>query len=76
MKSIKMRNLLNEETPRVTDQLISKYVEECMDKIEKAAGGNPDKFNSIKLAETIVDYLQKKHIRYKDSAIKYGGYEE
>jgi RNase adaptor protein for sRNA GlmZ degradation len=73
---MKMRNLLNETTPRVTDHMIAKYVEECMDKIEIAAGGNPDKFNSIKLAEAIVDYLQKKHIRYKDAAIKHGGYEE
>ena len=74
----KVRRIVREvlsEGGSVSTSTLTRYVDDCMDKIAKVSGLG-EEYDAIKLAETIIDYLTKKHVRYKSAMIKHGGYKE
>lgn len=74
----KVRKIVKEvlnEGGSVSTSTLTRYVDGCMDKIAEVSGLGED-YDAIKLAETIIDYLTKKYVRYKSTMIKHGGYEE
>jgi hypothetical protein len=62
------REISEERTGFLRDSDISSHVDACMKKLEDIAGDD----DSIKIAESIVDYLNRKYIRYKKSYEKFG----
>lgn len=63
---MKLKKLLLEGT--VSTMTLSSEVDKYMDRIAKISNLGED-YDTIQLAETIVDYLERKHIRYKSTKI-------